>query len=139
LVLNQVRKRTKAVKDSGSGSEKGKEKSTEGEADVEMAEAPSGAEASTSTSEDKGKAVEGGALEDESVYRTKELKELEELVSPQLKEDVGCSVTGLYDLVAIVTHKGAAADAGHYIGFVKKSCFHPTSVTGTDISLPPVG
>jgi len=26
--------------------------------------------------------------------------------------------------LAIVTHKGAAADAGHYIGFVKKSVFH---------------
>jgi ubiquitin carboxyl-terminal hydrolase 14 len=26
--------------------------------------------------------------------------------------------------IAIVTHKGAAADAGHYIGFVKKSIFH---------------
>jgi ubiquitin carboxyl-terminal hydrolase 14 len=25
---------------------------------------------------------------------------------------------------AIVTHKGADADAGHYIGFVKKSVFH---------------
>jgi ubiquitin carboxyl-terminal hydrolase 14 len=24
-----------------------------------------------------------------------------------------------------VTHKGAAADAGHYIGFVKKGVFHP--------------
>lgn len=29
------------------------------------------------------------------------------------------------DPSAIVTHKGAAADAGHYIGFVKKSVFHP--------------
>ena len=27
--------------------------------------------------------------------------------------------------VAIVTHKGASADAGHYIGFVKKDVFHP--------------
>ena len=27
--------------------------------------------------------------------------------------------------LAIVTHKGAAADAGHYIGFAKKSVFHP--------------
>lgn len=26
--------------------------------------------------------------------------------------------------IAIVTHKGAAADAGHYIAFVKKSVFH---------------
>lgn len=28
---------------------------------------------------------------------------------------------------AIVTHKGAAADAGHYMSYVKKSVFHPTS------------
>ena len=26
--------------------------------------------------------------------------------------------------VAIITHKGAAADAGHYMGFVKKSVFY---------------
>ncbi|KAJ7630053.1 hypothetical protein DFH06DRAFT_1056688 [Mycena polygramma] len=75
---------------------------------------------------DKGKAKEeGGALESESVYRERELAELEALVDPGLKNDVGCSVSGLYELVAIVTHKGAAADAGHYIGFVKKSVFHP--------------
>jgi ubiquitin carboxyl-terminal hydrolase 14 len=30
-------------------------------------------------------------------------------------------------LPAIVTHKGAAADAGHYIGFVKKSVFHAST------------
>jgi ubiquitin carboxyl-terminal hydrolase 14 len=35
--------------------------------------------------------------------------------------------------IAIVTHKGAAADAGHYIGFVKKSVFHKTS-PGTESS-----
>lgn len=29
----------------------------------------------------------------------------------------------LLSISAIVTHKGAAADAGHYIGFVKKSVF----------------
>jgi ubiquitin carboxyl-terminal hydrolase 14 len=94
--------------------------------------------------EEKGKAVAGGELEDESVYRTRELSELEALVAEDVRQDVGCSVTGLYDLVgesflswirppgvdligglaAIVTHKGAAADAGHYIGFAKKSVFH---------------
>lgn len=26
-----------------------------------------------------------------------------------------------------MTHKGAAADAGHYMGFVKRSVFHPTT------------
>ncbi|EIN05233.1 cysteine proteinase [Punctularia strigosozonata HHB-11173 SS5] len=125
----KVRKRTKIAKDSPPA-DKGKGKSNE--TDVEMAEAaPEAApEAEASASDDKGKAVEGGALEDESVYRAKEQKELEELVSPQLKEDVGCSVTGLYDLIAIVTHKGAAADAGHYMAYVKKSCFHPTAISG---------
>lgn len=41
----------------------------------------------------------GGELEDESVYREKELKELEALVAPDLKADTGSSVSGLYDLV----------------------------------------
>ncbi|KAF8889053.1 hypothetical protein BD779DRAFT_1521718 [Infundibulicybe gibba] len=63
-------------------------------------------------------------LGDESEYREKEKKELEELIPEDIKSDVGCSVSGLYELVAIITHKGAAADAGHYIGFVKKNVFH---------------
>ncbi|KAJ7456957.1 hypothetical protein FB451DRAFT_1275366 [Mycena latifolia] len=91
-------------------------------ADVEMVDA---APAGEGADKDKGKAAEGGALEEESVYRARELEELEGLVDQGLKADVGCSVSGLYELVAIVTHKGAAADAGHYIGFVKKSVFHP--------------
>lgn len=96
------------------------------------------------------KPEEGGDLDEESVYRKKELEELEALTSPDVKADVGASPTGLYELVgtcdtshsfaisifsiirdpyngwiAIITHKGPAADAGHYIGFVKKSVFHP--------------
>lgn len=51
-------------------------------------------------SADKGKAVEeGGALEEESVYRARELEELEGLVDQELQTDVGCSVSGLYELV----------------------------------------
>ena len=35
-------------------------------------------------------------------------------------------------ILAIVTHKGAEADAGHYIGFVKKRALHaPASSTPT--------
>jgi ubiquitin carboxyl-terminal hydrolase 14 len=34
---------------------------------------------------------------------------------------------GLNCWTAIVTHKGAEADAGHYMGFVKKSVFHGNS------------
>jgi ubiquitin carboxyl-terminal hydrolase 14 len=87
----KVRKRTKVATTAGSSKD----------ADVEMADASaaSTASGSTATGEGKGKEVAAGELDDESVYREKETKELEELVSPELKNDVGCSVTGLYDLV----------------------------------------
>jgi ubiquitin carboxyl-terminal hydrolase 14 len=35
-------------------------------------------------------------------------------------------------MAAIVTHKGPAADAGHYIGFVKQSVFHSAEEVGED-------
>ncbi|KAI6167703.1 hypothetical protein EDD17DRAFT_1534319 [Pisolithus thermaeus] len=98
-----------------------------------------------------------GELEEEDAYRSRELAELEGLVDPSLKEDFGCSVTGLYDLVgvscpfyfpcrflsgtcpAIVTHKGAQADAGHYMGFVKKSVFHGGNAVNGSASRPEQG
>ena len=49
--------------------------------------------------EEKGKAVAGAELEDESVYREKEGKELDALIHPDVKADVGCSTTGQYELV----------------------------------------
>ncbi|KAJ7080020.1 hypothetical protein B0H15DRAFT_953796 [Mycena belliarum] len=131
----KVRRRTKIAAPAASTSTSAAPAAaTPAGADVEMADAaPAAAAASTSAAmdvegadKDKGKAAEdGGALEDESVYRARELEELEGLVDQGIKADVGSSVSGLYELVAIVTHKGAAADAGHYIGFVKKSVFHP--------------
>ncbi|KAI0744597.1 cysteine proteinase [Earliella scabrosa] len=123
----KVRKRTKAAQPA-------KDK----EGDVQMGDASAPA-ASSSTAEpatttegenadaEKGKTVAGAELEDESVYREKEGKELEALIHPEIKSDVGASSTGQYELVAIVTHKGAEADAGHYIGFVKKRALHGTS------------
>ncbi|KAL4264667.1 Ubiquitin carboxyl-terminal hydrolase [Pleurotus pulmonarius] len=75
---------------------------------------------------------EGGELEPESVYRQREGVELNALVDESAKKDTGSNVTGLYELVAIITHKGAAADAGHYIAFVKKSAIHPGSVDNLD-------
>ncbi|KAK7688677.1 hypothetical protein QCA50_008215 [Cerrena zonata] len=110
----KIRKRTKVVASSSS-----KEK------DVEMTDVS----VTTSTNVDDGpsKEVAGGELEDESVYREKELKELEGLVHADLRADIGSSVSGMYELVAIITHKGAAADAGHYMSYVKRSVFHPIS------------
>jgi ubiquitin carboxyl-terminal hydrolase 14 len=93
--------------------------------EVEMADATAPAEStSTAAGATENENKNPDELEDEAVYRGKEIAELESLIHPDLKQDVGSSVSGLYELVAIVTHKGAAADAGHYIGFVKKSIFH---------------
>ncbi|EFI26871.1 ubiquitin carboxyl-terminal hydrolase 6 [Coprinopsis cinerea okayama7 len=110
----KVRKKTKVA--TGPAQPAAAESSSSGATgggDVEMSDAA----ADTSAA--------GGELQPEHVYREKEAKELNELIHADLKSDVGSSATGLYDLVAIITHKGAAADAGHYIGFVKKSVFHP--------------
>ncbi|KZT50946.1 cysteine proteinase [Calocera cornea HHB12733] len=58
--------------------------------------------------------------EKEHELRKTEKEELEKLVDADLKTDIGASLTGLYELVALVTHKGASADSGHYIGWVRK-------------------
>jgi len=58
-------------------------------------------------------------LEDESVYVDRENKEIAALVDEDIKRDQGASISGLYDLYGIVTHKGASADSGHYIGYVR--------------------
>ncbi len=146
-----MRKRTKNAK-------------AEKDKDVEMVDATASSSSGPSavvpaeSDEGKGKEVASVELQDEPVYREKEAKELDALVDADLRADVGCSVSGLYDLVgsyilsrrpnsskqtnntvpltAIVTHKGAAADAGHYMAYVKKSVFHPVShSSGTKGSL----
>ncbi|EJU00282.1 ubiquitin carboxyl-terminal hydrolase 6 [Dacryopinax primogenitus] len=69
--------------------------------------------------------------EKEKLARQEEAAELEKLVDPGLREDVGASVTGLYELIALVTHKGASADSGHYIGWARKDSITPLSVTAS--------
>jgi ubiquitin carboxyl-terminal hydrolase 14 len=135
----KVRKRTKAAREAAAAPK------APGEAPMDVDNAPTPEEAAAD--------VKAGELEDESVYRNKELAELEALVDPSVRADYGASLTGLYELVgalspglftplvalpaeacatAIITHKGAAADAGHYIAFVKKSVFHPHAQSAAD-------
>lgn len=47
-------------------------------------------------------------------------KELKEVVDPELVKDEGANVTGLYELMGLITHQGAGADSGHYCSYVKK-------------------
>ncbi|GAA5844735.1 hypothetical protein JCM3766R1_005261 [Sporobolomyces carnicolor] len=58
-----------------------------------------------------------GELPDENSKRQEELATLMSLVHPELEQDKGANVSGLYELVGIVTHKGASADGGHYVGW----------------------
>ncbi|KND04956.1 ubiquitin-specific protease UBP6 [Spizellomyces punctatus DAOM BR117] len=49
-----------------------------------------------------------------------QLEKMKEIgVDPSLYNDIGANVSGQYDLVAVLTHIGRAADSGHYIGWVK--------------------
>lgn len=100
--------------------------------DVEMGSAPSAEPVA-------------GVIEDEATARKREVEVLTSLVDPSLAADVGSSPHGLYELCGeqelssfipfqvlivlisgIVTHKGASADGGHYIGWVKKDAIDAT-------------
>jgi len=138
----KVRKRTKAAggtssssAEAGAGGPAGRSGDVE-MSDATIATATATTSSETTTKEDKGKGtVLGGDLEDEGIYRAREAAEFEALVDSSLKNDLGCSTTGLYELVAIVTHKGAAADSGHYIGFVKKSVFYAANAKAKELNV----
>lgn len=67
-------------------------------------------------------AAAGAALthSEEVKLREEEQRQALEAIDPDLRGDVGANTNGLYELVGIVTHKGAAAEAGHYISWVRK-------------------
>lgn len=48
-------------------------------------------------------------------------KELNALISQELRDDSGANQSGLYELRGVVTHQGASADSGHYTAYVKKA------------------
>lgn len=41
-------------------------------------------------------------------------------VAPMEEGEKATEMTGIYDLVAVLTHKGRSADSGHYVGWVKQ-------------------
>ncbi|KAJ2771325.1 deubiquitinating enzyme [Coemansia nantahalensis] len=41
-------------------------------------------------------------------------------IHPDLRADVGCNPSGMYELVGVVTHIGRTANSGHYMGWVRK-------------------
>ena len=109
----KVRKRTKDVGGASASSSlttAGVGGSAGGSGDVEMSDAttaianttPTASNNEDTTIKDKGKApVLGGDLEDESICRAREAAEFEALVDSSLKNDLGCSTTGFYELVGL--------------------------------------
>lgn len=109
----KVRKRTKAAGGVSSSSSTATVVGgpAGGAGDIEMSDATTATATATASAsnnedttakEDKGKApVLGGNLEDEGTYRSKEAAEFEALVDLSLKNDLGCSTTGLYELVGL--------------------------------------
>ena len=103
----KVRKRTRAavpaVQTSGTntGSATEANAETSGGGDVEMTEPV--AEQSTA----------GVELQPEEWYREREKTELEALIDPSIKADVGASQTGLYDLVGEFTWLHVVIDVVH--------------------------
>lgn len=60
----------------------------------------------------KGKVVLAGDLIDEPRKRAEESALLRSLIASQLKDQVGANKSALYELAALVTHKGASANGG---------------------------
>lgn len=67
------------------------------------------------------KALETSTLAD---HRENEAMEVDSSAtsssSPAQQAPAAPQVTGLYDLVAVLTHKGRSADSGHYVSWVKQ-------------------
>ena len=78
-------------------------------------EAPAVASASVEVKmEEEKKELAAGELVDEPTKRAEEAKLFSSVVSEQLRADQGANFTALYELSAIVTHKGASADGGQF-------------------------
>jgi ubiquitin carboxyl-terminal hydrolase 14 len=58
-----------------------------------------------------------GTPEEEAAKLAEERAKLASLIDANIRSDKGANASGLYELAAIVTHKGASADSGHYIGW----------------------
>jgi len=103
-----------------------------GEASTSGAAAAAASSDAPAPTAEQPKILQPGDLPDEKETRTKEAEELRALVDPTLKEDIGANVTGVYELCAIVTHKGASADGGHYIAWVRKDELLPPDAPESD-------
>lgn len=72
------------------------------------------------TKKDNNEETDDWMTEEEKKKREEESQELEKLVDSDLKNDIGACTSGIYDLQAILTHKGSDANSGKS-GFLEVS------------------
>lgn len=94
------------------------------------------AAAATASSSSAAMDVDGEAAADEETsLRSKEKERLRGLIDSDLAKDEGCNPTGVYQLVALLTHKGASADGGHYISWVSQEAADGTKADDPEKAL----
>lgn len=64
------------------------------------------------TKKDNNEETDDWMTDEEKKKREEEAEELEKLIDSGLKNDVGACTSGIYDLQAILTHKGSDANSG---------------------------
>lgn len=55
----------------------------------------------------------------EEAPKTNMQKEVDALITDEMKADEGANHCGLYELIGVLTHSGASADSGHYQAWMK--------------------
>ena len=55
----------------------------------------------------------------DSTTKTNTQKEVDALMTDEMKADKGANNCGLYELIGVLTHSGASADSGHYQAWMK--------------------
>ncbi|KAK9241239.1 hypothetical protein V1525DRAFT_392535 [Lipomyces kononenkoae] len=68
--------------------------------------------ADDNVSEDVGAGAGAGEKKEDEIAKLQ--AEVDAAVDPSLKTDEGSSVTGLYELIGVISHQGKSADSGHY-------------------------
>lgn len=76
--------------------------------------------ATRATSDATGTGIADDKKDAVSDEKKKEYREmLDKVTDASLKSDAGANTSGLYELQAVVTHRGASADSGHYQAYIK--------------------
>lgn len=128
LLSDDLKKQVAPIRDAVRESQKAKEDRAKIRRRTHKAKrTPAVAAGAASSTSDAGSGsvtpMEVDTLEDEATIQQREREKIQELVKKTVGEEnmqPGTNWSGLYELSAIVTHKGPSADSGHYIAWARQ-------------------